>query len=178
MKDSQGMHFIARLLGAPGSEVASIDLFHNEEQPFRQATAVEMDLQEDLNVSGGLGDAGPKLTPETIANYTRRLRELPNDREKHKDDPVVTAELEKEYDFISQELKSATGSATGSSGRSRKAASSDDKIRSNATMQIKAAIKKISEENKALGLHLDKYINTGKRCSYNPDPSSNIHWIL
>jgi non-specific serine/threonine protein kinase len=43
-------------------------------------------------------------------------------------------------------------------------------------MAIKGALKRIAENDAALGRHLATTVKTGAFCSYTPDPRSPIAW--
>ncbi|HYV56125.1 MAG TPA: hypothetical protein VE911_01215, partial [Candidatus Nitrosopolaris sp.] len=68
--------------------------------------------------------------------------------------------------------------ATGLGGRERRVGSAAERARLNATMAIKSAMKRIAENNPALGRHLAATVRTGRFCSYNPDPRSTISWDI
>ena len=80
--------------------------------------------------------------------------------------------LQREMDFLLQELAAATGPG----GRLRKAASITERARQNVTRAIRAAIERIAEHGPALARHLEKTIETGSTCSYAADPATS--WTL
>jgi hypothetical protein len=51
-----------------------------------------------------------------------------------------------------------------------------ERARSNVTMAIKAALKRISENDAALGRDFAVTIKTGNVCTYTSDPRSPILW--
>jgi non-specific serine/threonine protein kinase len=63
-------------------------------------------------------------------------------------------------------------------GRDRQASSATERARLNITKTIKAALRQIANNHPVLGQHLDTSIKTGTFCSYTPDPTRPISWIL
>ena len=55
-------------------------------------------------------------------------------------------------------------------GRSRKAASFSERARLNVTRAARSAIERIAQHSRPLAIHLKNSIETGKSCSYRPDP--------
>ena len=56
--------------------------------------------------------------------------------------------------------------------RDRGAAAAVERARASVTMAIRAALKRISQNNPALGRHLASTVKTGKVCAYAPNPHS------
>ena len=136
-------------------------------------------LEGELSDSPDMGDSGEVLEvldQPAIDAYKVRLKELSADRirAEKEADPARLAEIDEETESIGEQLRA--GTARG--GKSRKFTSTEEKARSSVRMQIKAAMEKISEENPELGSFLNRTIKTGTRCSYRPDPTTDIDWIL
>ena len=53
-----------------------------------------------------------------------------------------------------------------------------DKVRINVKQQISNAIKDIEKVIPTLSEHLNRYINTGKDCAYQPDPDKFTDWLI
>jgi hypothetical protein len=170
MRDAKGMRYLARLLARPGEELHALDLARTAAEPPASAAA-----PEGLEVRGdGLGDALPHLDAEAQAAYRDRLRELrPElDAAQAAGDGERAARLEAEMDIIVSELSAAFGLG----GRARKEGSAAERARQSVTKAIRDALRRIGEEDAALGEHLARAVKTGLYCSYDPDPASAPAW--
>ena len=185
-QDIKGFHFISRLLREPWKEIMAGELAARV-NPVSEAVANEANLTSDASSGGGfsirdslgVGGAGniDEVLDETaLKEYRERLSAIVEERKEAEEnhDSARLATLNEEVERIGQEINAATGHG----GKVRKFVSPDDRARSNVTMQIKAAIRKISAQNPDLGSHLGRAIKTGMRCSYQPDPTTDIDWIL
>jgi hypothetical protein len=85
-------------------------------------------------------------------------------------DPVRADQLREQIEMIERQLAAAVGLG----GRVRKSADSRERVRKAVTNRIKDSLKKIKKEDRSLGLHLSKAIETGTICSYKPEKS--IPW--
>ncbi len=159
MQHSLGMQHLATLVATPDREVHALDLVAG---PGGAAAAGV--LAED-SMTGSRGtDAGDMLDAEARAAYEHRLVELEEELEEAEtfNDQGKATMLRAELDALIDELKRATGLG----GRSRKAASEAERARLNVQRTIKAAVKRIAEQDRALGRHLDVAVKTGTFCSY------------
>ncbi len=170
LRDTKGLRYLARLLYHPGEGFRALDLASIDEE--RPAAAGRAQTHE--RASSDLGDAGPHLDVQAKAAYRRRLDSLREtfDEAERFNDPERASRAREEIEFLTDELARATGLA----GRDRKAASAAERARSNVTMAIKAALKRIAENDAALGRYLAATIKTGNVCSYIPAPQSPISW--
>jgi hypothetical protein len=165
MRDAKGMRYLARLLARPGEELHALDLARTAAD--QGATAA---VPDGLEVRGdGLGDAGPHLDADAQAAYRDRMRELRPELEAAQEagDGERAARLEAEIDFIVGELSAAFGLG----GRARKEGSVAERARQSVTKAIRDALRRIGEEDVALGEHLTRAVRTGLYCSYDPDPA-------
>jgi hypothetical protein len=165
MRDAKGMRYLARLLARPGEELHALDLARTAAD---QATTAA--IPDGLEVRGdGLGDALPHLDAEAQAAYRDRLRELrPElDAAQEAGDGERAARLEAEIDIIVGELSAAFGLG----GRARKEGSVAERARQSVTKAIRDVLRRIREEDDALGEHLARAVRTGLYCSYDPDPA-------
>jgi hypothetical protein len=89
-------------------------------------------------------------------------------------DPMRAANAQAAIDCLTDEL--ATVMELG--GRHRKAGPTAERARWAVTRSIKATLKKIRAHHPALGHHLTTSIKTGTFCSYTPDPTQPLSWIL
>jgi len=185
-QDIKGFHFISRLLREPRKEIPARELAarvnlvsegvaNDANLSSESASGGGFTIRDSLGV-GCASNVDEVLDKTTLKEYRERLLANAKDRKEAEanHDLGRLAALDSETESIEEELSAAT--AIG--GKTRRFVSPEDRARSNVTIQIRAAIKKISKANRELGLHLDNYIETGRWCSYNPGPSSNIRWIL
>ena len=184
LHDTRGLHFISRLLREPGKKILARDLAaisdSRSQGPMGNELAASEAVSEgELSETPDMGDTGEVLEVldrPAINAYRARLHQLSADRitAEKEPNPAWLARIEEETELIEQQLRAGTGLG----GRARKFTSTEEKARSNVRMQIKAAIEKISEENPELRSYLSRTIKTGMRCSYQPDPTTDIDWIL
>ena len=116
-------------------------------QPISPPAAV---VPDGLEVRGdGLGDALPHLDAEAQAAYRDRLGELrPElDAAQEAGDGERAARIEAEIDIIVSELSAAFGLG----GRARKEGSAAERARQSVTKAIRDALRRIREEDVALG---------------------------
>jgi non-specific serine/threonine protein kinase len=123
-----------------------------------------------------LGDAGELLDAQAKTEYKRRLDDLREELEEARrfHDPARAAKIQAELEFLTDQLAAAVGMG----GRDRQASSATERARLNITKTIKAALRQIASNHPVLGQHLDTSIKTGTFCSYTPDPTRPISWIL
>ena len=170
LKDSKGLGFLAQLLRAPGREFHVLDLV-NAGQGLPK---VARDRSTDDLASEGLGDAGEILDATAKAAYKKRIAELQGEIEEAGafNDPVRSERAQEELDALVAQISGAVGLG----GRDRKAASVAERARVSTTKTIKDALRKIAENDPALGSHLVSTIRTGTYCSYTPDPRVPVEW--
>jgi tetratricopeptide (TPR) repeat protein len=171
LKDTKGLHHLARLLAAPGREVHALDLVTAGQGTGGPAKAHPS--AEGLTV--GRMDTGDEvLDRQARESYRTRLAELEEEIEEARAwaDPERAARAEEERDAIIGEL----GAAMGLGGRSRKTATAAERARVNATRAIRAALDRIAEHDRSLGDHLAATVSTGLYCSYRPDPRAPVAW--
>jgi len=164
VRDSKGMHHLARLLAAPGREFHVLDL-----------VAADSD---DPSATGRLlrsGDAGPLLDDRAKQMYRRRLAEIDDDIEEAQvaGDMTRQAQAEFERDFLINELARAVGLG----GRDRRAGAASERARAAVTQALRKAIGRLRDTCPPLGDHLDRTIRTGAFCAYFPDPRFPSTWF-
>ncbi|MCX5192475.1 transcriptional regulator [Streptomyces sp. NBC_00249] len=163
VRDSKGMHHLARLLAAPGREFHVLDL-----------VAADSDDPAVAAVLLGAGDAGPLLDDRAKQAYRRRLAEIEEDIEEagagHDTARQEQAALER--DFLIGELARAVGLG----GRDRHAGAASERARAAVTQAVRKAIGRLRDASPPLGDHLDRTIRTGTYCAYAPDPRFPSPW--
>lgn len=173
LKNTKGLHYIAYLLCHPGKEFHVADLVAAvDKQPREHASFVSGDLPTEQTTAqslhmSGLGDSGPALDRQAQTAYKQRLavlREELTEAERHHD-PMRTARLQQEIDFIAKELTDAYGLG----GRARKTAGAAERARKAVTNRIKESLTKMRKPHPSLWLHLYNTLKTGTFCSYTPE---------
>jgi tetratricopeptide (TPR) repeat protein len=169
VRDVKGMHYLARLLAAPGREHHVLDLVAAESS----SGAVVRSGAAGVPLAAP-GDAGEMLDARAKEAYRRRLAEIDEDIEEARanGDGERVAQADAERDFLLREL----GRAVGLGGRDRRAASGSERARSGVTRAIRQAIARVAEHHVELGEHLDHAIRTGTYCVYSPDPRAPARW--
>jgi class 3 adenylate cyclase len=173
LRDTRGLHFIARLLAVPGRELHVRDLESGGEVAVER---IATGPAAEAGLVGGGDVAIPGLDAAAKAAYKHRLDELAEELEEAQQfhDPERAARAQAEIDAVVQELSGAVGLG----GRDRPAGSATERARVNVTRSIKTAMRRIEEHSPSLGNHLATTIRTGTYCSYNPDPRLPITWDL
>jgi hypothetical protein len=153
LKDSRGLHMLARLVGEPRQEVHCI--------------ALSSAGPEEPSARVPVGDSGDVLDREAIAAYRERLVEVEEElREAEGWNDVARVETARsEAEFLRAELSRAVGLG----GRSRKSGADTERARVNCQRRIRDAMKRIGEQDAALGKHLLLSVKTGTFCVYQPD---------
>jgi tetratricopeptide (TPR) repeat protein len=154
LKDSKGMRYLHELVVHAGVDRHVLDLV---------AAAEGRGMCQH---GAWLGDAGELLDDAAKTAYRRRIEEL---REEREDAELVgnedrAWELQAELDALIGEL--ARGLGLG--GRHRRAGSVAERARVNVTRAIRTAIGRIEEVLPELGRHLDRSVQTGYYCRYEP----------
>jgi tetratricopeptide (TPR) repeat protein len=144
LRDSKGMHFLAALIDAP----------------HRQLHVLE------LSELGEESDAGPLLDQKTKQAYRERAEELRFELEQATDhnDGGRIERARQELDLLGAELTRALGLG----GRDRRAGSAAERARINVQRRLRDVIRRVAEQDRALGRHLELSVNTGLFCMYAP----------
>ncbi len=173
VRDSKGMHHLARLLSSPGREVHALDLVRADApaaavvEPAGRGTVADLEL-------GDASAVGPALDGAAVAAYRSRLVDIREelDEAERWNDPERLALLEREQSALIAELSSAFGLG----GRERDGHSSAERARVSVTRAIRVAMDHIDDYSPTLGAHLTATIRTGTYCAYVPDPRAPIDW--
>jgi tetratricopeptide (TPR) repeat protein len=171
LRDSRGLHYLARLLADPGREFYVLDLV--------AAGSARPDAPGGLvgsRLVGDAGDAGELLDQRAKEAYRRRLAEIDEDIEEARTlgDIERAAQADAERECLIQELARAVGLG----GRDRRAGSASERARSAVTRAIRHALTRIREHHSSLGEHLNRTIRTGTYCAYMPETRGPVVWKL
>jgi hypothetical protein len=158
LPDSVGLRHLAVLIANPGAEIAAIELA----RPGAAREAGEPDT--------GAGPPGQDVLDEVaVRRYRSRLRELRDrlrwlESEPGGADPAVAGRARAEADWLSDELRRATGLG----GRTRHFADNAERARIAAGKAIRRALDRVSAADPVVGEVLRAGVSTGMRCSYRP----------
>ena len=146
LRDSKGMHFLAALIDAPHRELHVLELSERG--------------------AGSDSDAGPMLDQKAKQAYRLRAEELRAELEEATDcnDSGRIERARQELDLLGAEL--ARGLGLG--GRDRRAGSVAERARINVQRRLRDVIRRITEQDRALGRHLEVSVKTGLFCMYAP----------
>jgi hypothetical protein len=165
---SLGMQRLARLLKAPGQQVAAQDLVawsSPRSRARKRGTGDDAALGDGMRATG---DAGDIIDAEAIKNYRRRVEELEAEladlTSPH--DEFRRIEARYELEALMDQLKSAVGKA----GKTRKVPSERERARQTVSQTIATALAAIEQQMPDLRLHLGHSLHLGFDCSYDPKP--------
>ena len=146
VKDSRGMHLLARLADRPGEEIHVLA------------------LASDAGASLAESDAGEMLDQRARTAYRHRLAEI--------DVQLAAAEAAGDADStrrLAREKRALAGElarATGLSGRARLAGSATERARINVQRRLKVAIGRVGAVDPELGRFLSRAVCTGTYCCF------------
>jgi hypothetical protein len=171
LADTKGLRYIAALLGAPGRSVPALDLLQMDRGPSDTAR-----VEPVLTTEQGRSGADPILDAEARAAYRARLVELQADIDvaAGSGDSERESRARDEMQFLARELATAIGLG----GRPRDHISDAERARQSATKAIRAAVSRITGQDRRLGVHLSHAVRTGVLCAYAPDPRAPIRWVI
>jgi predicted ATPase len=170
LKDTKGLRYLARLVAAPGREIAAIDLA--ADGIAGGATSMGGAATDALSVVGGSTE--DVLDATARAAYKARLLELQQEiDEAERVDPDRAGLLQEEFDAIVGELTAATGLG----GRDRGAATPAERARQSVTKAIRSSMDRIASEHPSLGAHFEHSVRTGVMCTYSPDERAAPAWV-
>ena len=164
LRDSKGLHDLARLLAAPQQELHALVLM------AEAVAADELVSGREASEAGlAVGAAGgdPIVDVSARTAYQRRIAELEEElieADRH-GDPDAVARLRSERDLVVDEIAAAYGLG----GRPRRTPDHVERARKAVTRRIRTALERIAEVHPALGDHLDVSVQTGTYCCYRPD---------
>ena len=170
VRDLKGYEYIQRLLEAPGREIAALDLVAS----VSHAATSPTHANGELTATEGTGGPLPMIDDQARAAYRRRLVEVDDDiDEATRFNDLGRLELaQRDRDFLLAELTRATGLG----GRPRTVGGSAERARTSVTRSIRYAIGRLAEHHPAVAAHLDRCIETGTWCAYQPDPVAAVAW--
>lgn len=152
-RSAVGMEMLARLLREPGREFSALELRGSE-------------------LVGS--DSGEMLDAQATQTYRDRAAELREsiDQAEQMNDVGRAARAREELEQLEQELRRAIGLG----GRARRAGATYERARISVTKAIRAALRKIGEQDPELGAHLERSVKTGQVCVFSPDPTADVRW--
>ncbi|MCP3912729.1 MAG: AAA family ATPase [Actinomycetia bacterium] len=166
----KGMVALMALLERPGKELHSLQL-----AALLDGTTRGRDLPADDALGSG-GSPDLLIDDEALAAYRRRLIDLDEqiDEASRFNDPERQAQAEQER----QELLDHVRAASTLNGRSRAAASDNERARVRVTKSLRTAISRLDTASAVIGQHFATSVRTGLYCSYQPDALAEVEWHL
>jgi tetratricopeptide (TPR) repeat protein len=162
LRDSKGLHYLARLLRDPWREFHALDLVAVAD-----------------TATGSAGDrAGPGgngvLHARAKDIYRDRLSELRDELAEAErwNDPERATRVREEIDALGSELAATIGIGE----HAGPSPSPAERARVNVTKRVLAAVRTIAAHHPALGRHLHSTIRTGTFFSYTPDTRVPVCW--
>ena len=145
LRDTKGVRDLARLLGTPGREIHCLDLMGSP--------VVER-------------DTGPTVDATARRVYEARIVTLRAELEEAEaaHDLGRAERARDELDALVDQLAAASGLG----GRARRSGASAERARSAVGWRIRAALRRLTEADPALGRHLGQAVQLGTWCSYRP----------
>jgi hypothetical protein len=182
LKDSKGLHYIAFLLCLPGRNIHANELLTlGEKLRVAPSRVLVGTTSEDANAAPSgqvttLSDVKGLLDARAKVAYQCHLADLREELAEARcfNDPARVAKAQAEIDLLMDELTAAMGIGRGDA----KVTFVTERARLNVTKSVKTALRHISKHHPPLGQHLVTSIRTGTFCSYLPDPTRPISWML
>ncbi len=174
VRDSKGIRHVAVLLASPGVELPAADVETRADGASGLGDAAAADA--GLVVQASVDSALTGLDATAKSQYRERLEELREELEQAEawSDPERAARAREEIDLIASQLSAAVGLG----GRDRPQASGAERARLRVTRAIHTAIRRVGEQDEALGYELRATVRTGIFCSHEPDPRRPVSWRI
>lgn len=146
LPDMKGLHDLATLLAAPGTEIHALDLA-GRDTPAESGQAV-LDARARHEIQDHLRDLQTELASAEDMNDLGRCE-------------LLRTEMDR--------LLEVLAGALGLGGRSRRLGDQGERARMAVTWRIRHAIRKIAAVHPELGHHLGHSVRTGTFCAYRPE---------
>jgi hypothetical protein len=178
VRDSKGIRNLAVLLASPGVEMPAADVEERAGQSGDGARRTDAPAAAEAGLAVHATADSPLAGLDATAKsqYRSRLEDLREEIEQAEawSDPERAARAREEMDLIASQLSAAVGLG----GRDRPLASSAERARLRVTRTIHTAIRRVGEQDEALGYELGATVRTGSFCAYEPDPRRPISWRI
>ncbi len=171
LRHRRGLSQLWRLLSSPGVDFLAFDLVNEID-----STSTGQEPRATQARTGPLETADELLDDRARAEIRARLQALQEQRQEAETirDHGRAEALRSEEESLLEALRRATGLG----GRSRRTSSAAERARINVTRTLRGAIRTIGDEVPTLGAYLDRHIETGRTCRYEPDPVAPLHFDL
>jgi hypothetical protein len=128
--------------------------------PHREVHVLELEGREEV------ADAGPLLDAQAQQQYRARVEDLEEELEEATrfNDRGRIERAREELDALAGELSRGVGLG----GRQRRAGSSAERARINVQRRLRDVVRRVAEQDAALGRHLEASLRTGVYCMYAP----------
>lgn len=167
IRHRRGLLQLWQLLSSPGADFLALDLLADTK---RKAPIASDPRTARMQTADELLDARAR---DEIRQRLEALREQRSEAEETHDQRRAEA-LRAEEERLLETVRRATGLG----GRARRTSSAAEKARINVTRTIRGVIRLIAEDVPTLGAYLDRHIETGRTCRYEPDPVTPLDFDL
>lgn len=159
LRDSRGLQHLTQLIRNPGKEIHALELAAQGPGAPRSVSAAD-------GLTTSSDDLGPVLDERAKKEYRARIEELRRDIEEatEANDTERAARAREEHDLFVAELSRALGLH----GRDRPTGSAAEQARINVSKAVRAAIRRVCEQDAGLGDELMASVRTGSFCTYLP----------
>lgn len=165
--DAVGMERLAKLLAAHGQEIGSLELVVGLGPAAASLPSVRPTPEDGLAVSrpGSLGDI---IDGDSKKDLERRAKEIAGEIAEAREigDGERVEGLLAELEWIKVELRRSRGLR----GRRRKESDEHEATRKTVQKTVRGAIDAFEDDLPELHAHLDRSVQLGLTCRYNPDP--------
>jgi hypothetical protein len=170
VKHTNGMEYIARLLGSPRRLFGCVELAQAASQVHPSGAAVNVEDKAGLSVNFTRQTLQDRQALTQIHGEVNKINEELVDAEERHDARQIEQLRNKKGALLAHVKKSY-----GRGGRVRAFSDEEEKARKAVSAAIQRAIKTIRKSHPALAEHLKGLIKTGVRCSYEGDGAD---WIV
>jgi len=169
LRDRRGLGQLWLLLSSPGVDFLALELLHGTGPRGRGMEVQNGPLAQSHHEE-------PFLDPRAFKEFRDRLKSI--------EEELAAAQQVNDLGRCEallpekEKLLEVLNSATGLGGRARRTASPAEKARINVTRTLRSALGAIRQQAPSLGAYLDRHVETGRTCRYEPDHVAPIEFEL
>ncbi|MEM7337266.1 MAG: AAA family ATPase [Actinomycetota bacterium] len=179
LRHVKGLTMLAELLARPGQHVTAIDLAAVSDGHAPPTDTGDIGSAERASVehlTSGHESAQVVIDDDAVGSYQARLEAITveMDRADRREDVELSERLNAEFEAITEQLSAARGLG----GRRRTMSDEGEKARVRVTKSIRSAIRRVAAAAPDTADHLERAINTGHSCVYQPDHRRPVDWAV
>jgi tetratricopeptide (TPR) repeat protein len=174
MRDLKGFRYLERMLADRGREFHVLDLVAGDRSGDAAHEPSGLQAADHDGFTDGFSGGIPLLDDVAREAYRRRLAEIDDDIEDaiRMNDPGRAELARDDRDYVVAELTRSVGLG----GRSRTFGGAAERARTSVSRSLRYALERLGRHHPALAAHLERSVQTGTYCRYDPDPASTIDW--